>query len=92
MTAKGNPSGMATTIIETHNINILKILLNPSEKDILFVVKYSTISWMTNATKVTIAEPKPKYPIRSAIEFNFISKGVLLSSCALSIVPRIIPF
>ena len=39
-----------------------------------------------------MAEPKPKYPISSAIEFNFISKGVLLSSWALSIVPRIIPF
>ena len=47
---------------------------------------------MIKAIKVIIAEPRPKYPIKSAIEFNFISKGVLLSSWALSIVPLIIPF
>ena len=47
---------------------------------------------MIKAIKVTIADPSPKYPIKSAMEFNFTSKGVLLSSWALSIVPLIIPF
>ena len=47
---------------------------------------------MHNAIKVIIAEPNPKYPIRSAIIFNLFSNGVLFSSCALSIVPLIIPF
>ena len=47
---------------------------------------------MTKAIKVTTALPKPKYPIKSAMVFNLFSKGVLLSSEALSIVPLIIPF
>ena len=71
---------MATTIIDTHKINILSTFPKPSEKLISAVLKYSIINCIINAIKVTIAEPSPKYPIKSAIEFNFISKGVLLSS------------
>ena len=92
VTAKGNPSGIATTIIETHNIIIVNIFfINPNHSKSLLVI-YLTIILITNAIKVTTALPNPKYPIKSAILFNFNSKGVLLSSWALSMVPLIIPF
>ena len=45
-----------------------------------------------SATKVTTPAPIPKYPINSAILSSLSSKGVLLSSWALSTVLLIIPF
>ena len=92
VTANGNPSGIATTIIETHNIIIVKTFLIISGKENSSLVKYLYNIWIDNAIKVRTALPNPKYPIISAISFNLFSKGVLLSSWALSIVPLMIPF
>ena len=93
VTAKGNPSGIATTMIETHKIIIvIKFLIKLETSKSSEPILYLTIIWINKATKVTTALPKPKYPIKSAIVFNLCSNGVLLSSEALSIVPLIIPF
>ena len=66
--------------------------MNPAKSKDSPPTVYSIIILITNAIKVTTALPRPKYPIKSAIEFNLISKGVLLSSEELSITPLIIPF
>ena len=70
VTARGNPSGMATTIIDTHKIKIFNILLTISIVFSSLLVKYSIVNCIHKAIKVIMAEPNPKYPIRSAIIFN----------------------
>lgn len=88
VTAKGNPSGMATTMIETARIRYLRtswtnFMLHPSG------IRSLMMSLIVKATNTMMAAPTPSFPIlwtrRSSLSYSGVYYSLFSSKiCSLS--------